>query len=149
MPKERNKADGYREKAYEGDTKAKNNLGVCYERGTGVKVCLELAFEWYMKAAELGEQHFFYNNLLNIRQFFYAIFYAVFYATFSIFFYAIGVNFNLFLGEIRMARNVYQEVRPLFVSLDSRSGRAVGESTHATVDGIRIPSRLICRPQGS
>ena len=55
MPKERNKADGYREKAYEGDTKAMNNLGVCYERGTGVKVCLELAFEWYMKAAELGD----------------------------------------------------------------------------------------------
>ena len=26
MPKERNKADGYREKAYEGDTKAMNNL---------------------------------------------------------------------------------------------------------------------------
>ena len=51
MPKERNKADGYREKAYEGDTKAMNNLGVCYERGTGVKVSLELAFEWYMKAA--------------------------------------------------------------------------------------------------
>ena len=33
MPKERNKAEGYREKAYEGDTKAMNNLGVCYERG--------------------------------------------------------------------------------------------------------------------
>ena len=58
MPKERNKADAYREKAYEGDTKAMNrstsgrllpagrkNLGVCYERGTGVKVSLELAFE--------------------------------------------------------------------------------------------------------
>ena len=55
MPKERNKADGYREKAYEGDTKAMNNLGVCYERGTGVKVNLEVAFEWYMKAAELGD----------------------------------------------------------------------------------------------
>ena len=66
MPKERNKADSYREKApikreksdacidsserevprpkvkaYEGDTKAMNNLGVCYERGTGVKVSLE------------------------------------------------------------------------------------------------------------
>lgn len=62
MPKERNKADGYREKAYEGDTKAMNrstsgrllpagrkNLGVCYERGTGVKVSLELAFEWYRR----------------------------------------------------------------------------------------------------
>ena len=34
MPKERNKADSYREKAYEGDTKAMNNLGVCYECGT-------------------------------------------------------------------------------------------------------------------
>lgn len=73
MPKERNKADGYREKtpikreksdarivssecevsrpkvkAYQGDTKAMNNLGVCYERGTGVKVSLEQVFEWYM-----------------------------------------------------------------------------------------------------
>ena len=27
MPKDRNKADSYREKAYEGDTKAMNNLG--------------------------------------------------------------------------------------------------------------------------
>ena len=34
MPKERNKADSYREKAYEGDTKAMNNLGVCYEPTT-------------------------------------------------------------------------------------------------------------------
>ena len=71
MPKERNKADGYREKAYEGDTKAMNrsssarllpkgrkNLGVCYERGTGVKVSLELAFEWYMKAADKGDKNF-------------------------------------------------------------------------------------------
>ena len=55
MPKERDRADSYREKAYEGDTKAMNNLGVCYERGAGVKVSLELAFEWYMKAAELGD----------------------------------------------------------------------------------------------
>ena len=55
MPKERNKADGYREKAYEGDTKAMNNLGVCHERGTGVKVNLEMAFEWYMKAADKGD----------------------------------------------------------------------------------------------
>ena len=47
MPKERNKADSYREKAYEGDTKAMNNL-------TGVKVNLEIAFEWYMKAADKG-----------------------------------------------------------------------------------------------
>jgi TPR repeat protein len=47
-----------REKAYEGDTKAMNrstsgrllpagrkNLGVCYERGEGVKVNLEIAFD--------------------------------------------------------------------------------------------------------
>ena len=45
MSKERNKADDYREKAYAGDTKAMNNLGVCYERGTGVKVNLEMAFK--------------------------------------------------------------------------------------------------------
>ena len=61
MPKERNKADDYREKAYAGDTKAMNNLGVCYERGTGVKVSLELAFEWYMKAAELGDVYGCFN----------------------------------------------------------------------------------------
>ncbi len=61
MPKERNKADGYREKAYEGDTKAMNNLGVCYERGTGVKVNLSVAFEWYMKAAELGDVYGCFN----------------------------------------------------------------------------------------
>ena len=65
MQKERNKADSYRENAYECDIKAMNrsssarllpkgrkNLGVCYERGTGVKINLELAFEWYMKAAD-------------------------------------------------------------------------------------------------
>ena len=72
MPKERNKADGYREKAYEGDTKAMNNLGVCYERGTGVKVSLELAFEWYMKAADLGDVYGCFNvgelsNKITIR----------------------------------------------------------------------------------
>ena len=61
MPKERNKADSYREKAYEGDTKTMNNLGVYYERGTGVKVSLELAFEWYMKAAELGDVYGCFN----------------------------------------------------------------------------------------
>ena len=61
MPKERNKADDYREKAHQGDTKAMNNLGVCYERGTGVKVSLELAFEWYMKAAELDDVYGCFN----------------------------------------------------------------------------------------
>ena len=33
MPKELNKADSYRKKAYEGDTQAMNNLGVSYGRG--------------------------------------------------------------------------------------------------------------------
>ena len=47
MPKERNKADSYREKVYAGDIKAMNNLGICYERGTGVKVNLKIAFNWY------------------------------------------------------------------------------------------------------
>ena len=61
MPKERNKADSYRERAYEGDTKAMNNLGVCYERGIGVKLCLDLAFKWYMKAAELGDVYGCFN----------------------------------------------------------------------------------------
>ena len=61
MPKERNKADDYRKKAYAGDTKAMNNLGVCYERGTGVKVSLELAFEWYMKAAEQNDVYGCFN----------------------------------------------------------------------------------------
>jgi len=49
------------------------------------------------------KQHLFYNNLLNIRQFFCATFYAIFYANFDIFFYTTGINFYLFLGEIRMA----------------------------------------------
>ena len=46
MSKERNKADDYREKAYAGGTKAMNNLGVCYERGTGVKKNLEECVFW-------------------------------------------------------------------------------------------------------
>ena len=53
MPKERNKADSYREKAY--------------ERGTGVKVSLELAFEWYMKAAELGAAILHYGAGEKVR----------------------------------------------------------------------------------
>ena len=48
MPKERNKADSYREKAYEGDTKAMNNLGVCYEPTTlamvSKKITIRLSF---------------------------------------------------------------------------------------------------------
>ena len=81
MPKERNKADGYREKvpikrekidacidsserevsrpkvkAYEGDTKAMNNLGVCYERGTGVPVDEKKGLNWIHKATFQGYQ---------------------------------------------------------------------------------------------
>ena len=56
MPKERNKADGYREKAYEGDTKAMNrstfgrllpagrkNLG--YQ--PAIDYCKEHGYKWY------------------------------------------------------------------------------------------------------
>ena len=56
MPKERNKADGYREKAYEGDTKAMNNLGICYERGTGVPVDEKKGLKWIHKATFQGYQ---------------------------------------------------------------------------------------------
>ena len=56
MPKERNKADSYREKAYEGDTKAMNNLGVCYERGTGVPQDEKKGLKWIHKATFQGYQ---------------------------------------------------------------------------------------------
>ena len=56
MPKERNKADGYREKAYEGDTRAMNNLGVCYERGTGVPKDERKGLKWIHKATFQGYQ---------------------------------------------------------------------------------------------
>ncbi|MBQ2496180.1 MAG: sel1 repeat family protein, partial [Prevotella sp.] len=61
MAKERNTADAYRKKAYEGDTKAMNNLGVCYERGYGVRENCEMAFEWYMKAASLDDVYGCFN----------------------------------------------------------------------------------------
>ena len=38
MPKERNKADGYREKAYEGDTKAIQ---------PAIDYCKEHGYKWY------------------------------------------------------------------------------------------------------
>ena len=56
MPKERNKAESYREKAYEGDTKAMNNLGVCYERGTGVPKDERKGLKWIHKATFQGYQ---------------------------------------------------------------------------------------------
>ena len=51
MQKERNKADSYREKAYESDTKAMNRSSSARLLPKGRKN-LELAFEWYMKAAD-------------------------------------------------------------------------------------------------
>ena len=56
MSKERNRADAYREKAYEGDTKAMNNLGVCYERGTGVSQDEKKGLKWIHKATFQGYQ---------------------------------------------------------------------------------------------
>ncbi|KAK3243893.1 hypothetical protein CYMTET_46476 [Cymbomonas tetramitiformis] len=42
--------------AEQGEVRAANNLGVCYEKGIGVEegVCLRKAVFWYRKAAELG-----------------------------------------------------------------------------------------------
>ena len=48
MPKERNKADGYREKAYEGDTKAMNNLGATFQGFLpAIDYCKEHGYKWY------------------------------------------------------------------------------------------------------
>ena len=51
MPKERNKADGYREKAYEGDTKAMNNLvGIVADSqltSAGIPVGVHYAFHLF------------------------------------------------------------------------------------------------------
>ena len=63
MSKERNKADDYREKAYAGDTKAMNNLGVYYERGTGVKVNLEMAFDWFLSQKNCGAAYWNGNGV--------------------------------------------------------------------------------------
>ena len=51
MPKERNKADAYREKAYEGDTRAMRSLGMYHVK----RERLEEAAEWFRKAAEQGD----------------------------------------------------------------------------------------------
>ena len=61
MQKERDQAESYRKAAYDGDTRAMNNLGVCYHRGTGVKEDHTLAFEWYMKAALLDDAYGCFN----------------------------------------------------------------------------------------
>ena len=66
MPKERNKADSYREKAYEGDTKAMNNLGGDAQAqfatgwflmtGTGVPKDERKGLKWIHKATFQGFQ---------------------------------------------------------------------------------------------
>ena len=44
----------YRKAAEQGDANAQYNLGVCYEKGEGVKKDLSQAVQWYRKAAEQG-----------------------------------------------------------------------------------------------
>ena len=45
----------YRKAAENGDATAQNNLGVCYEYGTGVTLSKATAAEWYRKAADQGD----------------------------------------------------------------------------------------------
>ena len=45
----------------EGDLMAMNNMGVCYAQGIGVVEDHVMAFQWYMKAAELGDTYACYN----------------------------------------------------------------------------------------
>ena len=47
--------------AEQGDTDAQNNLGTCYENGTGVEKDEQKAVEWYQKAAEQGNATAQYN----------------------------------------------------------------------------------------
>ena len=61
MKKERETANKYRQQALEGDLMAMNNMGVCYAQGIGVVENHEMAFQWYMKAAELGDIYACYN----------------------------------------------------------------------------------------
>ena len=46
----------YKKNAEAGDANAQYNLGVCYERGTGVAIDKREAFKWYMRAAEATEK---------------------------------------------------------------------------------------------
>ena len=56
MPKERNKADGYREKAYEGDTKAQFATGWFLMTGTGVPKDERKGLKWIHKSTFQGYQ---------------------------------------------------------------------------------------------
>ena len=44
----------YRKAAEQGDPRAQNNLGICYERGNGVAADLKAAVRWYRQSAEQG-----------------------------------------------------------------------------------------------
>jgi hypothetical protein len=63
MPKERNKADGYREKAFEwymkaaekGDMQSQVNVGAAFWNGDGVEKNLEECAFWYELAANGGD----------------------------------------------------------------------------------------------
>ena len=44
----------YHKAAEQGNAKAQNNLGLCYEKGRGVTKSISEAVKWYRKAAEKG-----------------------------------------------------------------------------------------------
>ncbi|MCD8237521.1 MAG: sel1 repeat family protein, partial [Prevotellaceae bacterium] len=48
-------AEWYAKAAEQGNAKAQNALGVCYEKGQGVVQDFIKAAEWYAKAAEQGD----------------------------------------------------------------------------------------------
>jgi TPR repeat protein len=54
----------YRKAAAQGDAGAQCNLGVCYERGQGVREDAEKAVEWYRKAAAQGDADAQFNLAL-------------------------------------------------------------------------------------
>ncbi len=60
MPKERNKADGYREKAYEGDTTGwflMTGTGVPKDERKGLKWIHKATFQGYQPAIDYCKEH--------------------------------------------------------------------------------------------
>ena len=55
MPKERNKADGYREAAFQGHVQSQKNCGAAYWNGDGVEKDLSECAFWYELAANGGD----------------------------------------------------------------------------------------------
>ena len=55
MPKERNKADSYREAAFQGHILSQKNVGAAYWNGDGVEKNLEECVFWYELAANGGD----------------------------------------------------------------------------------------------